>query len=321
MWPGSAWSRSSSPATWPPSPRRSTCSASTTTSASGSATGPPTQAVDAEAPTGRPLRSPLPAADGVVSHPQGSPTTAMGWAVQPDGLRRLLVRLHAEYTGPAGVDLYVTENGVAYDDQVAEDGQVHDADRTDVPGRPPGGRARRGRRGRPGARLLLLVADGQLRVGLGLRQALRRGPGGLRHPAAHGEGLRPRLRPDHRRPQPCRERRREEQRACRTWSAIRRSPTPACRDWRKLGQGLHARFVTGDFASRDPLPGRHRHGGRGAGPPSAGSDGRRLRGAEADQRRRDLPRRRGHRASGRVGHPSGTSSWRAGSARWRTTRT
>jgi beta-glucosidase/6-phospho-beta-glucosidase/beta-galactosidase len=54
----------------------------------------------------------------------------MGWSVQPDGLRRLLVRLHAEYSGPAGVDLYVTENGAAYDDQVAEDGQVHDAERT-----------------------------------------------------------------------------------------------------------------------------------------------------------------------------------------------
>ncbi len=91
---------------------------------------PADQAVDAEAPTGRPLRSPLPAADGVVSHPQGSQTTAMGWPVQPDGLRRLLVRLHAEYTGPAEVDLYVTENGVAYDDQVAEDGEVHDPDRT-----------------------------------------------------------------------------------------------------------------------------------------------------------------------------------------------
>ena len=88
------------------------------------------QAVNAEAPTRHPLRSPLPAADHVVSHPQGSHTTAMGWPIQPDGLRRLLVRLHAEYTGPAGVDLYVTENGVAYDDQVDDDGQVHDPDRT-----------------------------------------------------------------------------------------------------------------------------------------------------------------------------------------------
>jgi beta-glucosidase len=90
----------------------------------------PEQPVKTEAPTRRPTRSPFPAADGVFNHPQGLPTTDMGWSIQPDGLRRLLVRLHAEYCGPAGVDLYVTENGAAYDDQVAEDGQVHDAERT-----------------------------------------------------------------------------------------------------------------------------------------------------------------------------------------------
>jgi beta-glucosidase len=82
-----------------------------------------------EAPTDRSTRSPFPAADGVYHHPQGLPLTAMGWEVQPDGLRELLVRVHAEYAGPAGVRLYVTENGAAFDD-VPVDGRVHDTDRT-----------------------------------------------------------------------------------------------------------------------------------------------------------------------------------------------
>lgn len=81
-------------------------------------------------PTGRVTSSPFPAADGVFNHSQGLPLTAMDWEVQPDGLRELLVRLQAEYTGPAGTDLYVTENGAAYDDVVAADGAVHDADRS-----------------------------------------------------------------------------------------------------------------------------------------------------------------------------------------------
>jgi len=91
---------------------------------------PPDQPLGTEAPTDRPVRSPFPAADGIYSHPQGLPTTAMGWEIQPDGLRDLLIRVHAEYADPAGVDLYVTENGVAFDDQAAPDGSVSDPDRT-----------------------------------------------------------------------------------------------------------------------------------------------------------------------------------------------
>ena len=37
----------------------------------------------------------------------------MGWEVYPDGLRDLLVRLHAEYELP---DLHITENGAAFPD-------------------------------------------------------------------------------------------------------------------------------------------------------------------------------------------------------------
>ncbi|MDQ3824072.1 MAG: family 1 glycosylhydrolase, partial [Actinomycetota bacterium] len=45
--------------------------------------------------------------------PSGVPTTATGWEVYPDGLRALLVRLHADY-GP--IPLLVTENGAAFGD-------------------------------------------------------------------------------------------------------------------------------------------------------------------------------------------------------------
>jgi beta-glucosidase len=58
------------------------------------------------------------------------PRTAMDWEVQPDGLRRLLESLHRDYTGPAGIPLYVTENGAAFDDVVSPDGSVDDPERT-----------------------------------------------------------------------------------------------------------------------------------------------------------------------------------------------
>jgi beta-glucosidase len=83
-----------------------------------------------EAPTDRPTSTPFPAADGVFFHSRDLPRTSMDWEVQPEGLTRLLRRVHDEYSSPAGVALYVTENGAAYDDTVAEDGAVHDAGRT-----------------------------------------------------------------------------------------------------------------------------------------------------------------------------------------------
>jgi len=93
------------------------------------ATPPAGQTMSTAAPSARPKRSPFPAADGVHWHVRDLPLTAMGWEVQPEGLTRLLQRVHDEYTGPAGVDLAVTENGAAYDDVVADDGAVHDAER------------------------------------------------------------------------------------------------------------------------------------------------------------------------------------------------
>lgn len=84
-----------------------------------------------EAPSERPKRSPFPAAEGVHWHLRDLPLTAMNWEVQPEGLTRLLRRIHDEYTAPAGVELAVTENGAAYDDVVGADGIVHDVERTE----------------------------------------------------------------------------------------------------------------------------------------------------------------------------------------------
>jgi beta-glucosidase len=92
---------------------------------------PPAEEIQSEAPTSRPTSSPFPAAAAVHPHPQQLPTTAMGWEIQPDGLRELLVRVHTDYTDAAGVDLYVTENGAAFDDQVGPDGVVHDPERVE----------------------------------------------------------------------------------------------------------------------------------------------------------------------------------------------
>ncbi len=62
-------------------------------------------------------------ATDVESVPQGFPRTDMGWEVEPDGLRRLLLRLRDDYPAPP---LYVTENGIALRDVVEPDGTVLD---------------------------------------------------------------------------------------------------------------------------------------------------------------------------------------------------
>ena len=73
---------------------------------------------------GRPGSSPFPAAEYVSVAPRDLPRTVMGWEVQPDGLRRLLVRLQ-DLGAPT---MYVTEFGAAYDDRVV-DGVVDDHER------------------------------------------------------------------------------------------------------------------------------------------------------------------------------------------------
>jgi beta-glucosidase len=82
----------------------------------------------AVAPTDRPYASPFVGSEYVSFPPRALPRTAMGWEVNPDGLRVLLLRLTAEY--PSLPPMYVTENGASYDDVLSADGAVHDPERT-----------------------------------------------------------------------------------------------------------------------------------------------------------------------------------------------
>lgn len=102
---------------------------------------PPTVPVAAVESGTRATSSPFPSHQGIYWHDRGLPRTPMGWEVQPEGLTRLLARVSAEYTSGAGVPLYVTENGAAYDDvlgsSVAQRAEatdagprVHDVERT-----------------------------------------------------------------------------------------------------------------------------------------------------------------------------------------------
>ncbi|HYF95918.1 MAG TPA: GH1 family beta-glucosidase [Symbiobacteriaceae bacterium] len=58
--------------------------------------------------------------------PHSVPTTDMGWEIYPEGLYKLLLRLHKEY---GDIPLIVTEGGAAFADTVTPDGRVHDTDR------------------------------------------------------------------------------------------------------------------------------------------------------------------------------------------------
>ena len=64
-----------------------------------------------------------PGVQDVAGRDAGHGATDMGWPVTPDGLRDLLVTLAATY--PELPPIHVTENGVAYDDPIAE-GAIHD---------------------------------------------------------------------------------------------------------------------------------------------------------------------------------------------------
>jgi beta-glucosidase len=54
--------------------------------------------------------------------------TEMGWPIVPRGIYDLLTRLHSDYHIQ---ELYITENGAAFADEVSEDGHVHDPQRID----------------------------------------------------------------------------------------------------------------------------------------------------------------------------------------------
>ncbi|WP_345752213.1 glycoside hydrolase family 1 protein [Microbacterium rhizophilus] len=83
-----------------------------------------------EAPTDWPKGSPFPAMDGVHWVERGLERTNMNWEVDFAGLTALLNRVSDHYAAAAGVPLYVTENGAAYDD-VLVDGEVYDVERAE----------------------------------------------------------------------------------------------------------------------------------------------------------------------------------------------
>jgi len=57
--------------------------------------------------------------------PRGQ-TTAMGWPVDAGGLHDLLLRLRADY---GDLQIWITENGAAFDDETLVDGVVEDPSR------------------------------------------------------------------------------------------------------------------------------------------------------------------------------------------------
>lgn len=74
-------------------------------------------------------RRPLPPyLDAVQTTVPGAARTTKGWAIQPDGLRELLMWLTSRY---GRLPLYVTENGAAFSDYVDPNGAVHDPERID----------------------------------------------------------------------------------------------------------------------------------------------------------------------------------------------
>lgn len=79
-------------------------------------------------PRGRAARTPYVGAEQVSVAPRNVPRTAMNWEVEAEDFRVLLEMVHREFTGPAGIPIYVTENGAAYEDEV-DDGVVDDPDR------------------------------------------------------------------------------------------------------------------------------------------------------------------------------------------------
>ena len=57
------------------------------------------------------------------------PTTAMGWAIDPSGLRDSLQRLHREYTD--ALPLLISENGASFRDYLDPEGRCRDTERVD----------------------------------------------------------------------------------------------------------------------------------------------------------------------------------------------
>jgi beta-glucosidase len=63
---------------------------------------------------------------GAIILPPEGPLTAVGIGIDPEGLRELLIRVGRDYTD---LPLYVTENGVAFNDYLNPEGEVTDEER------------------------------------------------------------------------------------------------------------------------------------------------------------------------------------------------
>ena len=64
--------------------------------------------------------------DAHVRPPSGVETTDLGWEVAPQGMSELLERIERDYH-PG--DMYITENGSCYDDEISADGEIDDVKR------------------------------------------------------------------------------------------------------------------------------------------------------------------------------------------------
>ncbi|MFF4986849.1 GH1 family beta-glucosidase [Streptosporangium saharense] len=80
----------------------------------------------AAAPTG--TDSPWVGSEHVSFAESGRPVTGMGWEIDHDGLREVLLRVARDYPG---IPLVVSENGAAFDDVADADGFVRDPERRD----------------------------------------------------------------------------------------------------------------------------------------------------------------------------------------------
>jgi beta-glucosidase len=62
----------------------------------------------------------------IVPPEKGADTTEMGWEIYPEGMYETLLRLHREYGSP---QLFITENGAAFRDEMDANGQLPDDER------------------------------------------------------------------------------------------------------------------------------------------------------------------------------------------------
>ena len=126
-----------------------------------------------------------PGTDLAYSLPQAGPHTDMGWRIEPESFTELLLRIGTDH---AGLPLLITENGAAFPrgrQQTAASRPRPDRLPTRAPGRCA--RSDQCRCGRP--RLFPVVAAGQLRVGVGLHEAVRHRARRLRHARASAEAI------------------------------------------------------------------------------------------------------------------------------------